>query len=60
VGFSTLEPACTAAGVASILNGVPNVAQCVTTYHECRAGQMLEAEMPRLRELLSLAHVTLP
>ena len=59
VGFGALAAACTPTGV-DVTTGVPNLAQCLATYHECRAGELLEAELPRVRELLSLVGVTLP
>jgi hypothetical protein len=59
VGFSELAGACAPTGV-DVAAGVPSVAQCLATYHRCRAGELLEAELPRVRELLGLVGATLP
>lgn len=61
INLAALESPCTAAGVPGIPSGITNVALCLTTFHKCRAAQVLESEMPRLRELLLLGgHAALP
>jgi hypothetical protein len=61
VGLSALQSECTAAGYPGIQNGVTNVALCLTAFHKCRAGQVLESEMPRLKEIILLGgHAALP
>ena len=59
LGFQAQAALCKALGVSS-LGSIAAIAECVTRQHECRAEQLLERELPRLRELLSTAQVTLP
>jgi hypothetical protein len=56
VGLGALAPQCAVVSFASI----DEVATCLTAQHHCRAQQMLESELPRLRELLTVGQVTLP
>ena len=56
VGLGALAPQCAVASFATI----DEVRTCLTAQHHCRAQQMLESELPRLRELLTVGHVTLP
>ncbi len=58
VGFDLLGGECTALG--SSLGSIAGLADCVARRHACRADQMLENELPRLRELLTIGGVTLP
>jgi hypothetical protein len=61
LGVRSLESECTLAGVPGVHNGITNLGLCLATYHKCRAGQLLEAEIPRLKELLLLGgHAALP
>jgi hypothetical protein len=39
---------------------IQDVAACVVVLHECRAEQMLDLEMPRFREMLTIGGVSLP
>lgn len=59
LGFETLAATCAAArpvGFASF----DDVTACLTTFHQCRAHQLLESEYPRLRELLGTGQLALP
>jgi len=58
VGFDLLAAECTAldGGVGSIAG----LADCVARRHACRVDQMLENELPRIRELLGIAGVAFP
>jgi len=61
LGFQSLEATCTAIGAPNIQSNFLSMGLCLGYYHQCRAAQLLEGEIPRLRELLSLAdHVALP
>lgn len=59
LGFGTLTGRCAALGVAK-LESASDVAECLTLEHECRAEQLSERALPRLRELSGLGAVTLP
>lgn len=57
--FDALGAECTAIGGSS-LTSLDAFADCVARRHACRVDQMLENQMPRLRELLTVGGVTLP
>jgi hypothetical protein len=59
LGFAALGGECSALGVAN-LDSIAAIADCIARRHECRVDQMLENELPRLRELLAVGGVTLP
>ena len=59
VGFDGLAPTCAAADVPS-LTTVADVTTCLTKFHDCRAHQLLENQIPRLRELLGIGQLALP
>jgi hypothetical protein len=54
LGFAALGGDCAALGVPS-LTTVDDVVTCLERRHVCRVEQMLETEMPRAAELLSVA-----
>ena len=58
LGYRDRAGACTALG--GNLTDAASVGACVVRQHECRAEQLLEAQVPRLHELLDLGDVTLP
>ncbi len=61
LGIGSLSGVCTQAGYPNIENGVQQTSFCLTAFHKCRAAQLVEGEMPRLRELLLLGgHAALP
>jgi hypothetical protein len=60
LGFQSQESACTAIGTPGIQNGFLNIGLCLASYHVCRASQLLEAELPRVRELLALVGHPVP
>jgi hypothetical protein len=60
LGFQSQEGACTAIGAPGIQNGFLSTGLCLGYYHVCRASQLLEAELPRVRELLRLAGHAVP
>lgn len=57
-GFDLLGGECTALGGG--LGSITGLADCVARRHACRVDQMLENELPRIRELLAIAGVALP
>jgi len=59
VDFGSLASACAAAHVSSLAS-VDDLTTCLTYYQHCRAHQLLENELPRLRELLGTGQVLLP
>ena len=52
LGFATHASECAALGVTP-LDSAAQVAACVAHHQACRAEQMLERTVPRLRELVS-------
>lgn len=56
--FARLGDTCAAIGANA--GSVADVAACLARYHRCRVDQLVEAESPRLRELLGLAGTSLP
>jgi hypothetical protein len=59
LGFEGLADACAARGVTSLADERA-IADCLVAQHACQADQMLEIEVPRLRELFGLVAVPLP
>lgn len=57
-GFDLLGGECTA--LDGGLGSIAGLADCVARRHACRVDQMLENELPRIRELLAIAGVALP
>ncbi|MEB2283139.1 MAG: SBBP repeat-containing protein [Myxococcales bacterium] len=58
LGFDAAAGEC-AALEAPPLGSLAALADCVARRHACRVDQMLENELPRLREILAIANVTL-
>jgi hypothetical protein len=54
LGFAAEIPACAAAGVPT-LGSINDVATCLTSRHECQIDQLLGNELPRARDILTLA-----
>jgi hypothetical protein len=59
LGFDDLTEACAERGFASLVDAA-TIAECVRGQHACQTDQLIELEIPRLRELLGLGAVTLP
>jgi hypothetical protein len=59
LGYEALEAECEALGVPA-LGSIEEVSACLIHQHECRAQQLLDAQMPRARELLELGGATRP
>ena len=59
VGFDALAAPCAEADVPSLAS-IGDVTTCLTRFHHCRAHQLLENEIPRLRELLGTGQLALP
>ena len=60
LGFESLESTCFALGAPNIQSGFLTTGLCLGYSHVCRAGQLLEGENPRLRELLVLGGHAVP
>jgi hypothetical protein len=58
VNLARLAPLCSAA--ATPFATVADAVTCSTKLHQCRARQMLENELPRLREVLGIGQLALP
>lgn len=58
IGFDLLGGECAALGAS--LDSIDGLAGCIARRQSCRADQILENEIPRLRELLGIAGVALP
>jgi CSLREA domain-containing protein len=56
LGHSSLAAYCAAVGVPALATA-SDVADCLARHHSCRAGQLLDAEAPRARELLELGGI---
>jgi hypothetical protein len=56
VGHGSAASHCSALGVSSLAT-IGDVAECVVRDHSCRAGQLLDAAIPRALELLELGGV---
>jgi len=47
-------------GCADANPSIGDVTTCLTRFHHCRAHELLENEIPRLRELLGTGQLALP
>jgi hypothetical protein len=59
LGLGGTAPACAALGVPSLAT-VDDVAACLVREHQCRAEQLLETEIPRLREWMAAGGIVPP
>jgi hypothetical protein len=59
IGFGARAQLCAGLAVVNLAT-IADVAACLERQHECRVEQALEAELPRLRELLAIGGVALP
>jgi len=61
LAIEAIQSACAAIGVPNVEAGGQSIALCMAAFHRCRAGQLLEAGMPRWQEMILLAgHAVLP
>lgn len=59
LGFGAYTSDCAALGVAP-LDSAASIAECLKRRLECRTEQILELQVPRLRELIAIGNVTFP